>query len=339
MQMAMSTQLIPFTSTPRQGQLINLNFPKKSLTITRCVIRNSDVHTSETQRLVHHFNPKTPIEEAVTPQHHGSTEQIKDPRDYFTGRLGDVEYVVCHDDSGMVRAFHNVCRHHASLLAYGSGKKSCFVCPYHGWTYGFNGALRKATRISGMRNFNVNDFGLLPIKAATWGPFVLLNLEKENVSQKEADSHNVSKEWLGSCSEVLSSSGIDSSLSYVCRHEYTIECNWKVFCDNYLDGGYHVPYAHKGLVSGLKMDSYSITMFEKVSIQSCEGSSEKNEENYDRLGRKAIYAFIYPNFMINRYGPWMDTNLVVPLGPNKCKVIFDYYLERSLKVTSSYVGI
>ncbi|KAK8471106.1 hypothetical protein PHAVU_003G140100 [Phaseolus vulgaris] len=229
----------------------------------------------------------------------------------------------------MVRAFHNVCRHHASLLAYGSGKKSCFVCPYHGWTYGFNGALRKATRISGMRNFN--DFGLLPIKAATWGPFVLLNLEKENVSQKEADSHNVSKEWLGSCSEVLSSSGIDSSLSYVCRREYTIECNWKVFCDNYLDGGYHVPYAHKGLVSGLKMDSYSITMFEKVSIQSCEGSSEKNEENYDRLGRKAIYAFIYPNFMINRYGPWMDTNLVVPLGPNKCKVIFDYYLERSLK--------
>ncbi|XP_068472191.1 choline monooxygenase, chloroplastic-like isoform X1 [Phaseolus vulgaris] len=154
-----------------------------------------------------------------------------------------------------------------------------------------------------MRNFNINDFGLLPIKAATWGRFVLLNLEKENVSQKKVDSHNVSKEWLDSCSEVLSSTGIDSSLSYVCRREYTIECNWK--------------------------------MFEKVSIQSCEGSSEKSEENYDRLGRKAIYAFIYPNFMINRYGPWMDTNLVVPLGPNKCQVIFDYYLERSLKLSGS----
>ncbi|ESW04857.1 hypothetical protein PHAVU_011G131100 [Phaseolus vulgaris] len=102
----------------------------------------------------------------------------------------------------------------------------------HGRTYGFNGALIKATRISGMRNFNINDFGLLPIKAATWGPFVLLNLEKENVSQKKVDSHNVSKEWQDSCSEVLSSSGIDSSLSYVCRREYTIECNWKVFCDN-----------------------------------------------------------------------------------------------------------
>lgn len=30
-----------------------------------------------------------------------------------------------------------------------------------------------------------------------------------------------------------------------------------MFCDNYLDGGYHVPYAHKGLASGLKLNSYS----------------------------------------------------------------------------------
>jgi hypothetical protein len=34
----------------------------------------------------------------------------------------------------------------------------------------------------------------------------------------------------------------------------------KVFCDNYLDGGYHVPYAHKGLASGLKLESYSYTV-------------------------------------------------------------------------------
>jgi len=65
--MAMSIQLLPFISTPRQAHLINLNFPNKSLTIPRCVIHNSDVHTSQTQRLVHQFNPKTPIEEAVTP--------------------------------------------------------------------------------------------------------------------------------------------------------------------------------------------------------------------------------------------------------------------------------
>lgn len=67
MQMAMNIQLTPFISNPRQGQLLNLNFPNKHSTLTCCAIRNSDLKLSQTQRLVHHFNPKTPIEEAVTP--------------------------------------------------------------------------------------------------------------------------------------------------------------------------------------------------------------------------------------------------------------------------------
>lgn len=111
----------------------------------------------------------------------------------------------------------------------------------------------------------------------------------------------------------------------------------QVFCDNYLDGGYHVPYAHKGLASGLQLQSYSTKMYEKVSIQSCEGGSMDRKDDYDRLGSKALYAFIYPNFMINRYGPWMDTNLVLPLGPRKCQVVFDYFLEASLKDDKAFI--
>lgn len=38
---------------------------------------------------------------------------------------------MCRDDDGKIHAFHNVCRHHASLVASGNGQKSCFVCPYH----------------------------------------------------------------------------------------------------------------------------------------------------------------------------------------------------------------
>ncbi|KAF7153245.1 hypothetical protein RHSIM_Rhsim01G0114400 [Rhododendron simsii] len=266
----------------------------------------------------------------------GCTDQIKESGSFFTGRLGNVEYVVCRGDNGDVHAFHNVCRHHASLLAFGSGQKSCFVCPYHGWTYGLDGALLKATRITGIQKFNVNEFGLKPLKVAIWGPFVLLNMEQSS-SQQGADGKAVANEWLGSSSEILSTNGVDSSLSYVCRREYTIECNWKVFCDNYLDGGYHVPYAHKGLASGLKLDSYSTTVFEKVSIQRCGSGSVETEDKIDRLGSEALYAFIYPNFMINRYGPWMDTNLVLPLGPRKCQVIFDYFLDASLKDDKAFI--
>ncbi|XP_072981961.1 choline monooxygenase, chloroplastic isoform X3 [Typha latifolia] len=200
---------------------------------------------------------------------------------------------------------------------------------WKGWTYRLDGELLKATRISGIKNFRKNDFGLIPIKVATWGPFVLISLDQNILSQQNTVEDIVGKEWLGSTSNLLSTNRIDSSLKHICRREYTIECNWKVFCDNYLDGGYHVPHAHGGLASSLQLNSYETLTFEKVSIQRCESASVE-QDGFDRLGSKALYAFVYPNFMINRYGPWMDTNLVVPLCSTKCQVIFDYFLDASL---------
>lgn len=44
----------------------------------------------------------------------------------------------------------------------------------------------------------------------------------------DSDTDIVEKEWLGSSSEQLSNNGVDSSLSFVCRRDYMIECNWKV---------------------------------------------------------------------------------------------------------------
>ncbi|KFK29548.1 hypothetical protein AALP_AA7G148200 [Arabis alpina] len=317
---------------------------------------------SEISKLVTEFDPEIPLERASTPpsswytdprfysfeldrvfyggwQVVGFSEQIKDNRDFFTGRLGDVEFVVCRDDNGMIHAFHNVCSHHASILASGNGKKSCFVCPYHGWTYSLSGSLVKATRMTGIENFALNEMGLKPLRVAAWGPFVLLKMTKTPLSQEEVETDGVVEtEWLGTSAGRLSQGGVDSQLSFICRREYTIDCNWKVFCDNYLDGGYHVPYAHKGLMSGLNLESYSTTIFERVSIQECGGNSKAGEEGgFDRLGSRALYAFVYPNFMINRYGPWMDTNLVIPLGSRKCKVVFDYFLDPCLKDDEAFI--
>jgi len=113
-----------------------------------------------------------------------------------------------------------VCRHHASLLACGSGQKTCFQCPYHGWTYGLDGTLLKATRISGIKNFNKNDFGLVPVKVATWGPFVLARFDDESTEGDAGDV--VGDEWLGSASKLLSTNGIDTSLPHICRSFVTI---------------------------------------------------------------------------------------------------------------------
>ena len=88
-----------------------------------------------------------------------------------------------------------------------------------------------------------------------------------------------------------------------------------------------MPILHKGLTAQLSMDSYSTEIFDNYSIQSVKGDC-------DRIGNAAIYAYLYPTFMINRYGPVCDTNYVVPISKDKCAVIFDFYFDHNDKVVN-----
>ena len=105
------------------------------------------------------------------------------------------------------------------------------------------------------------------------------------------------------------------------------DCNWKVFVDNYLDGGYHVPYLHKGLDSVLDYSNYMIENGEHFCLQwspMCREGAEA-QTGAVRKGDRALYYWIYPNFMINWYEGVMDTNLVIPRGVDQTEVIFDFY--------------
>jgi choline monooxygenase len=113
------------------------------------------------------------------------------------------------------------------------------------------------------------------------------------------------------------------------RRHYTLDCNWKVFVDNYLDGGYHVPHLHKGLDSVLEYGAYTIENGERFCVQSSPIVSDGAEARTGavRTGDRAFYCWIYPNFMINCYGGTMDTNLVIPRAIDRTDVIFDFYFS------------
>merc|ERR1711974_89811 len=100
----------------------------------------------------------------------------------------------------------------------------------------------------------------------------------------------------------------------MCTRNYKVKSNWKVYVDNYLDGGYHVSVLHKPLNAQLDASQYSTQVHGKWSLQSCQGTNNQMEEKLlqDRVGKQgAHYAFLYPNFMINRYGNLMDTNRAI----------------------------
>jgi choline monooxygenase len=119
-------------------------------------------------------------------------------------------------------------------------------------------------------------------------------------------------------------------LHWLERRHYTLDCNWKVFVDNYLDGGYHVPHLHKGLDSVLNYSEYAIEIGDRHCLQTSPLVSDgaDTQTGAVRKGDRASYYWIYPNFMINCYGRAMDTNLVIPRGVDKTEVVFDFYFAN-----------
>lgn len=243
-------------------------------------------------------------------------DQLREPGSFVAGRVANEPYVVARGDDGQLRAFYNVCRHHAAQVMIGEGTTDTFVCPYHGWTYALDGRLVSAPELGGVQDFDRECFGLKPMHVEQWGPFVFISMA--DTPPPLADN----------LTELLSrlTAMNTSSLRFIERRSYTIKCNWKVYVDNYLDGGYHVAYAHKGLASQLDLSSYRTEIFDRYSIQSGAGGGDGGGADFtERIGSSVLYAWVYPNFMINRYGQIMDTNWVLPRGHDETEVVFDYY--------------
>ena len=264
---------------------------------------------------------------------------------YFTGFHFDSPYMVVRTEYDGVKGFHNVCRHHGTLLlakdglsprgqgATGVLSEKCIKCPYHGWTYSLEGKLTKATRMKGSQNFVATNHGLHPIPMQIQGPLVFLQF---NTPKRVGDAP-IPPECLIPAHPLPQLPEDFSRMVHVLQKEYEIQCNWKVYVDNYLDGGYHVEHAHPDLSGGLDMTQYSTILHPRYSVQACEGKSlvsadgsskKKDTESEERLGTTARYYYVYPNLMLNRYGRWLDTNRVIPIAVDRCRVVFDYYLER-----------
>ncbi len=260
----------------------------------------------------------------------GRADQVREKGNFFTAEIAGEPLVVARGEDGQLRAFYNVCRHHAAAVVtepQGSAKQ--FRCPYHGWTYGIDGALKGMVEFEGVCNFDRAKNGLVPVKVDTWENFIFVNLEGRAASLAD---------FLGTIPGVVAPLQLGKKLKFFDRRLYTLHCNWKVYVDNYLDGGYHVPHAHKSLSSVIEYTKYTIENFERACLQSSPLSSDAKSEAgvaATRQGR-AIYLWIYPNFMINAYEGLMDTNLVLPLSVDKCAVVFDYYFADISKKAAKH---
>jgi choline monooxygenase len=256
------------------------------------------------------------------------TDQVRTPGHYVACEVAGEPVVIVRGEDDMVRSFFNVCRHHAAaVVTEAEGLARTFRCPYHGWTYGLDGALKGTPDFTEVCDFDRSEHGLVPVDRGDWEKWMFVCLERTGQTLDD---------FLGShLKRSVRELGLEN-LHWAERRHYTLDCNWKVFVDNYLDGGYHVPHVHKGLDSVLDYAEYKIENGPHFVLQSSPivgsgGSKKTNASDIHRRtqavrqGERASYYWIYPNFMINWYAGAMDTNLVIPRAVDKTDVIFDFY--------------
>lgn len=319
--------------------------------------------THSLSELIDSYDPNAPLEQAATIpsswytdqriydlelqsvfarswQMIGLAERVAEPGQYLTCEISGEPIVAVRGNDNVLRAFYNVCRHHAAaVMTEPEGKAAQLRCPYHGWTYSLAGELKGTPDFAGVCSFDRSMNGLVPIDIDQWQHWVFVRLEN---SDPKTTLHDFLSSELTDQIQPLKL----HNLHWLERRHYTFDCNWKVFVDNYLDGGYHVPHLHKGLDSVLDYSNYMIENGERFCLQWSPIVSEGAEAQTGavRKGDRALYYWIYPNFMINWYDGVMDTNLVIPRGIDRTEVIFDFYFPdvsedaRARNVASIEVG-
>jgi choline monooxygenase len=248
----------------------------------------------------------------------GRADQVREPGDFFTAEVAGEPIVVVRGDDGELRAFFNVCRHRGARVApQEQGHATRLRCRYHGWTYDLCGRLRGTPEFDGVADFRREDNGLPPVAVDVWGPLVWVHLG--------ARPQPLAK-YLAPLPDRTAPLKLDAH-RFVTRREYRLACNWKVFVDNYLDGGYHVNTIHPGLAGVLDYSQYRTEIAGNTAVQiSPLKSSASAELSGVRAGDNAYYWWVFPSLMLNTYDRVMDTNLVLPLGPDACRVVFDFYV-------------
>jgi len=165
------------------------------------------------------------------------------PGDFITLKVGNYPIVVLRNSDNELQAFHNLCRHRGTELLEGSGNiGKTIVCPYHRWTYMLDGRLRGLPNADCFQNLDKSQLSLKPAGLGIFKEIVFVSPDPDpDLSFEAWIAPLIGHEW----PHEISKSELESGSEFV----YRMQCNWKVFYENAIDG-YHLAYLHDKTLGG-----------------------------------------------------------------------------------------
>ena len=253
----------------------------------------------------------------------GHHHQIGNSGDFFTCELAGEPLLLVRGAKGELRAFYNVCRHRAGPPAEGCGSRKLFRCGYHGWTYGLDGQLISAPEFEDVQEFDRQHFALAPVRAQEWFNLIFVNLDAQ------AEPLEKSLGLLPAQAERFAF----REMKLFERRIYEMNCNWKTYVDNYLEG-YHLPSVHPGLNRELDYNAYTVEAYARhvrqfSPIRGAQPGDETSRRYPEaRADLTTDYFWIFPNWMLNCYPDNVSLNIVLPLDTERSQAIFEWYLPE-----------
>jgi benzoate/toluate 1,2-dioxygenase alpha subunit len=171
--------------------------------------------------------------------------QIPEPGDFVTTRIGTQPVIVSRDRNGDVHVLLNRCRHRASIVCrVPEGRGHQFLCPYHNWIYGMDGALLSMAQKEGYpADLDRSELGLHRASAVeTYRGLIFARLSGpgEPLGDRLAGVRKYIDLWM----ERSPRGRIKVTRA---AHRLTYPGNWKFQMENGVDG-YHGNYVHSSFI-------------------------------------------------------------------------------------------
>ncbi|MBV9524102.1 MAG: aromatic ring-hydroxylating dioxygenase subunit alpha, partial [Alphaproteobacteria bacterium] len=162
----------------------------------------------------------------------GHESTLPRPGDFCLVEVAAEQVILARGEDGVLRALANVCRHRGSrVCTQESGNAKYFVCPYHAWSYGLDGRLRSARHMPA--HFDAARHGLKQIHLQIIEGLIFISFAPTPLGLRHVEAALRSffrpYDW--------------ARARIAHRERYTIEANWKLAVENYLEC-YHCAPAH-----------------------------------------------------------------------------------------------
>lgn len=172
----------------------------------------------------------------------GRMDKLPKNGSYFTKEIAvaKASVIVVKGKDGVVRAFHNICRHRGNKLVWNDfpneevqGTCRQFTCKYHAWRFSTEGELTFVQQEQEFFDLDKSKFGLKPVRCEVWEGFIFINFD---------DKAGSLADYLGPMAKGLEGYPFHE-MSEVYSYKAEINSNWKLFIDAFAEF-YHAPVLH-----------------------------------------------------------------------------------------------